>query len=526
LSGTRLAHSWILAAAFAVFAGGLILFVSAPYGPGASGDSVTYLSVAQSLADGEGWVRFDGRRYIAWPPLYPLTLTIGIGAGLEPAEAARLLGALSFAVTLAFLVLILARVTGSLVWAAVGGALALASPAVLETYATAWTEGPFTALTTLAFWLALRSEAAPRRRDLLVLGLVVGAAWLTRYVGVVLAAAFAGWLLLRPASTRERWQRLVLFGAAAALGPLTWMLRNFVETGTPAGDRGAAVTPLARNAEQFATSLATTLNLDALGGVRPVVAAVVVFGVAGLALVGAWRGRPPLSAAPTLPALFILLYAAAMVGLATWTPVTPLFALRFATPVWIPLVLLSCILAAEAWQRGGTAPARIALAAVLTGACAYGLAATAVRVGEHRERGVHSIGRAEWHRSALVDAVRSRHTGATLLTNNPHGVYFHTGLAVDYAPRRHGFRSEAASGETIEKLRARVAAEDRVPLAWFLSFGRGYGYYTPKELAAEGFCLLSRDPLADGIYFEITDPSQCPGPRVVPPDSRAPGAAR
>lgn len=304
------------------------------------------------------------------------------------------------------------------------------------------------------------------------------------------------------------------------------MLRNLVETGTAAGDRGAAVTPLARNAEQFATSLATTLNLDALGAVRPVLAAAVVFGVAGLALALAWRGRPRLAAAPTLPALFIVLYASAMVGLATWTPVTPLFALRFATPVWIPLVLLVCVLAAAAWQRWETAPVRIALAAALTVAGVTGLAATVVRVGEHRERGVHSIGRAEWHGSALIDAVRGRHTGATLLTNNPHGVYFHTGLAVDYAPRRHGFRSEASSGATIEKLRDRVAAEGRVPLAWFLFFGRGYGYYTPKELAAEGFCLLGQDRLADGIYFEITDPSECPGPLVVPPDSRGPGAAR
>ena len=445
LTGTRLAHSWILAAGFAVLAGSVIAFVTAPYGPGASGDSVTYLSVAQSLADGNGWVRFDGRRYVAWPPLYPLALTAGIGAGLEPASAARLLGALAFAVTLAFLVLIVARATGSLVWAAVGGALALASPAVLETYATAWTEGPFTALMTVAFWLAVRRETALARRDLLGLGLVVGAACLTRYVGVVLAAAVAGWLLLLPARPRERLQRMLLFGSAAALGPFVWLLRNFLETGTPAGSRGAAITPLAKNAEQFATGLATTLNLDALGAIRPALAAAIVFAPVALARGLAWRARPRLQPAPTLPALFILLYAAAMMGLATWTPVTPLFALRFATPVWIPLILLVCILAAAAWRRWEKPSARIALATLLVLAGVHGLAATAVRVGEHRERGVHSIGRAEWHGSALIDAVRSRHTGATLLSNNPHGVYFHTGLPVDYAPRRHGFRSNAAS---------------------------------------------------------------------------------
>jgi len=204
--------------------------------------------------------------------------------------------------------------------------------------------------------------------------------------------------------------------------------------------------------------------------------------------------------------------------------VTVLFSTRIGMPIWPPLVLTVCTLGAGAWQRWPARAPRTALAAVLAVATVQGIAAAAVRVDEHRERGVFFLGRSAWHDSGLIDAVRRRHTGATVLSNNPHGVYFHTGFPVAYAPHRREFRSEAAVVDTIEPLRRRVAAEGSVPLAWFLSFGPAYGYYTPNELAAEGFCLIARDELPDGIYFEITDPSRCSGPRVVPPPGRAPRA--
>ncbi len=526
MSGTGLARSSILASAFAALAASLVLFVTAPYGPGASPDSVTYLSVARSVADGEGWVRFDGRPYVAWPPLYPLALSAGIGAGLEPATSARVLGALSYAVTLAMLVLTLARVTGSLSWAALGGILALASPPVIETYATAWSEGPFTALMAVAFWLAVRAEPDPRRRDVVALGVVLGAVCLTRHVGVVLAAAVGCWLLLLPATRRERLARGLLFGGVTAIGPLGWALRNLAETGTAAGGRGGASAPLAENAHEFATSLATLLSFDGLGAPSLALAAGVVLGLAGLGLAVAWRARPRPPAIPGLPALFILLYVAALIGLATWTPVSPLFGQRFGMPVWIPFVMLGISLGAAAWRRLPAPGPRVALALVLGLVSLNAVAAAAIRVGEHRERGVVILGRAEWHSSGLIDAVRSRHPGTTVLSNNPHAIYFHTRFPVDYAPRRRGFRSETLESGTLAGLRRRVAAEGAVPLAWFLFYGKGYGYYTPSELAAEGFCLLGRDELADGIYFEITDLARCPGPRLVPPRSRARAAGR
>jgi 4-amino-4-deoxy-L-arabinose transferase-like glycosyltransferase len=516
----------MVSTAFAALAAVLIGFVTAPYGPGATPDSVTYLSVARSLVEGEGWVRFDGRAYASWPPLYPLVLAAGAALGLPPETAARAVGALACALTLAAVVWILARVTGHLFWAMLGGLLTLASPPVVETFATAWSEGLFTALVTLAFAAAVRAGRQPGPRSLVAMALLVGAAWLTRHVGAVVAAALAAWLLALPGSGRDRARRALLFGGVSAALPLLWAAATWLRTGTPAGERGNASAPLTENVAELARSLASLTSLDALGAAGPWLAAGVVLGVA---TAGLWMARseadgPP--AVPALPAAVVWLYVVALVGLATWTPVAPLFGQRFGMPVWVPFVLVAVFGAARLWQRRSARGPRAALALVVAAATLHAMAATASRVGEHRERGVVMLGRAEWHASGLIEAVRGQARGRTVLSNNPHAVHFHTGLPVDYAPRRRGFRSEADEVDTIGPLRARVAAEGSVPLAWFLFYGRSYGYYTPQELAAEGFCLVAQDEFADGITFEITDPARCSGPRVIPPRSRAREAGR
>jgi hypothetical protein len=244
------------------------------------------------------------------------------------------------------------------------------------------------------------------------------------------------------------------------------------------------------------------------------VAALLVLGLATAGLALAWRARPQPPAFPALPAAFVALYAAALVVLASWTPVSPLFELRFAVPLWSPFVLLATGLAAALWRRSPAGASRVVVAGLLALTLANGLRAAGSRIAEHRARGVHEMGRAEWHGSGLLDAVRSRDTGATLLTNKPHGVWLHTRVAVDYAPRRQGFRSARAVEGSLDALRARVAREGSVPLAWFRVVSPGYRYYAPGELRAEGFCLIQRGRFDDGSYFEITDPARC-----------APGAA-
>lgn len=56
---------------------GIIWLATSVYGPGVSGDSLRYLSVAQNICNGLGWVDYSMQPLLAWPPLYPLILAGG-----------------------------------------------------------------------------------------------------------------------------------------------------------------------------------------------------------------------------------------------------------------------------------------------------------------------------------------------------------------------------------------------------------------------------------------------------------------
>ncbi len=53
---------------------GLLWLLTSRYGAGVAGDSIHYLSVAQSLLNGHGFFDFSGGPLILFPPLYPLLL--------------------------------------------------------------------------------------------------------------------------------------------------------------------------------------------------------------------------------------------------------------------------------------------------------------------------------------------------------------------------------------------------------------------------------------------------------------------
>lgn len=512
--------SLTLAIVFAVLALLCAGAISGPHGPGASSDSVTYLSVARNVATGQGFHRFDGRPYVAWPPLYPLTLATLVRTGLLPMQAAELLQAIVFAGALAALVAILYRTTGSLAWAAVGGALVFASPRALVTFNSAWSEGTFVALVLLAFWLAERSGPTPRDRDVLGLGIVCGAAILTRYIGVALAGALAVWLVASRASLRTRTRQLAILTATTSVGPALWLLRNLMQAETAVGRRGAGYATLAGNAQQLLTNISEYLNLT---GDPPVtaflfVAGLVLLGLPALGLVGWWRRRrsgAPAPAAVLLAALFVLLYAGVLVIIASWTPVSRLSRTRWGTPLWLPLVILAVTAAAAAWQRAGRG-GRAALLATVLAFTGYGLHASGQRFANVREEGLHGLNRVQWQRSPMIEALKHSYSGQTVLSNRPHVIYLQALIPASYSPRKRNYRSTVLRSNDLEALNERAAREGSVQLAWFWDYPGGYGYYKPLEIAEEGVCLTVRSKYPDGVLFEVFGPDHCPITRAGP----------
>jgi len=224
--------------------------------PGVSPDSCGYLSAAENLAAGRGFVgsmtrwgeTSDFHSGSASPPLFPAALAALRLAGLPVDAAARLVEAVAFALVVlgtAFLAgLLEARAAKgesrpARAWVGpLGGALALASWPLLRVSTWILADAPFHALSVFAVHAFLRSgdeDASPAAasRRLALASVLCALAVLTRYAGVIL-----WWILvlgcLGLGGARPRVPRSRALGAmACALVPLlAWFLRNALVTGS------------------------------------------------------------------------------------------------------------------------------------------------------------------------------------------------------------------------------------------------------------------------------------------------------
>jgi 4-amino-4-deoxy-L-arabinose transferase-like glycosyltransferase len=194
-------------------------------------DDTFYRLSSLNLANGHGYrggldAFLPGRHWptAEHPPLYPLALSVVPRLGPDSVDAQRIVGVLAGSVTVLVVGLIAARLAG-----ARAGMIAAALCAVYPTFIAAdgaiMSESLFGALVALCVLQALRIQERPTIGRMAVLGLLAGAAALTRSEGLLLAP-FLGLPLVAAA----RAQRLRLLAALAAgvlvfVGP--WVARNY-----------------------------------------------------------------------------------------------------------------------------------------------------------------------------------------------------------------------------------------------------------------------------------------------------------
>ncbi len=200
-----------------------------------SGDACEYAEMGRRLAAGEGFttgviypaeLRFgtgEDKPAVMRPPAWPVALAaVFVVTGPTDAAAHLLTGAL-FAGTAALTTALGTALGGPLVGVLAGIAL-VTTPAFLGLAMDPVSETPFALLVTLAFLLFVRGRSA------FAIGLVCGAAYLTRYNGLLLLPLFAVGLWWRaPRSLRPA--LLCCAGFASFAAP--WWIRNLLVAGDP-----------------------------------------------------------------------------------------------------------------------------------------------------------------------------------------------------------------------------------------------------------------------------------------------------
>jgi 4-amino-4-deoxy-L-arabinose transferase-like glycosyltransferase len=432
---SRAVLAWLALGALAGVA--LLVYTTAPWGPGVNETALHNFAAAEGLRAGTTMTLSRGEPYVLWPPLAPVLFALGRSLGLAYPTVGLTINLAAYGATLFLGALLLLRLFHSPALAVASQVMLLASPELLRSASTLQTEPLFYAL-VLACLCAFASylEQPTRGRFAAVAALAL-LACLQRYVGVALVAGVGLLMLFHPVALprRVRWIRAAAFGVIS-VGPLAlWLIRNARLGETQIDD--PAQRGILPNASATLATLVRFITLDALprgpaivfAGISAIVALVLVAFV-----ISRWArdrtGRERL--ATSVYASFPLAYAAVIIVSASRVNIDPIHN-RYVMPmypfVWGILLLGFAELAARLrGVRGWTSNAlRVAVAAWFAAHLALAVHGMHAFVARAREEGVGGFSTRAWQRSPLVEWLRAHPSDAEMYSNVPEIVLFAIG---------------------------------------------------------------------------------------------------
>lgn len=124
--------------------------------PTVSSDSIKYISTAENLLKGKGYVDYGGNVVSAAPPLYPLALAAVLSGGVSRDQAVMIVNSLALLAIGLFSWLILTRLGVVGVWRVVGMVTTMLSPLLVPVTQSALSETLFLALALAWGWTVMR----------------------------------------------------------------------------------------------------------------------------------------------------------------------------------------------------------------------------------------------------------------------------------------------------------------------------------------------------------------------------------
>ena len=385
MSKLRIDRFTILLASIGALGTALVLLRQSTYGVGLAVDSVTYISTARSLSEGNGFTAWYGGPYGGGSPLFPLAAALPGIFGLDAVPAAGYLNAAAFGLTVFALTMWLRRRVKSrllIIWAGFACALSV-SLASLSAYAL--TSPLFILFVVLSLFALDRFLDTGSRPLLLVAAVCTAMACLTRYIGLTVLASALPLLLLHGGAAFPARMRNAAIYSIIALTPIgVWMLRNLLTLGSLTGRVVPTEFELLESARDAADEVALwtfgQTGVDYLNRYsgkfasiffdgNPVAGDVLFKAAALLSLVIAAgfllvllhrKGQSQNWLALAVPVAFITAYAAVLAASLPLTDV--MLPLRYLAPMYVPMLAATILVLNELlrWTRGrrtiGTMP--------------------------------------------------------------------------------------------------------------------------------------------------------------------------
>ena len=211
------------------------------YGAGLATDGARYLSTAENLINGNGFIEYLGVPLTQFPPVYSIIIAIiGLITRADVFVIAQYLNILTFGLTIWLAGKFFRKLfPENIIYAYIGSAIFATSLSLLRMASNILSDLMFLALTIVFLGLATNYIEQPSRKNLLSLGLLCAISPLLRYAGLthILTVSLIIFLL-----HRKEWLKGILqaglFGLLTSLPTMFWIyFHSYLQTGILFGTR-------------------------------------------------------------------------------------------------------------------------------------------------------------------------------------------------------------------------------------------------------------------------------------------------
>lgn len=426
----RTSDRWVLTAILVLAAAGsAIVLILTSQAMGTTSDGVNYIMSARSLLAERDYLACSRAPLVLQPPLYPTVLAVSGLLGIEPFAGARLINAVTvgliiFASGWLFrtylrspLFVVLATFSVAIAWPILISAIFVLSE-------------PIFTLLCLLFVIQLRRVLLrPSLGRVAALVVLASLGWLERYIGVslVLIGGLAMVFAVRGQPFAKRLGIAIGFGVVSSLLPGLWLLRNYLLTGRPMGNRPASL----NNVGSIPDVIASWFDPASNNGVAFLIGLTLIVVIILTLYYGRYRrfGLRGWNAIVPLPVvLFLTLYSIFFVGTVALSEVS--IDNRMLSPVY-PFLMCVIFVVAEALAErlDKRLPGRIGTVVV----AGMIIGALSLPVGKlQRELNLLPLSD-EWagfstvafQRSAVTEWAMTASADATLFSNLPYPICLH-----------------------------------------------------------------------------------------------------
>ncbi len=508
-------------------AGTFLVLKATPEGMGLTDDSIAYIAGARSMLAGNGyreaWLHSNGP-VTHFPPGFSSALAFFGLFGLDPLRGTRFVNALLFGMNAGLLGILVWRMTPSLLAGLVIALLFVGNGELLQVHTVAMSEPLFIFFSLLALWMFdVYFERPPSRFGwkgsakgrwwLIFCASFTGMAYLTRYAGLALVAAFIVALFILHDTWRDRFGNAAIFLAGFLPWALGWAIRNRI-VAENATNRALFWHPIPAENWNMAFRVFSSFFVPVeawrreifQAGIIEWVTAIVLGVVLVWTLLKGWEffSKPhqpspgegsggesrPIIVFTT--ALYMFAYIASVLASMTLFDAATRFELRILSPVFVCLLIL--LVYFGVWLKNRNRVVVVVLTILLLGFSFYKQSV----VFAHWSKGGMGYASFQWYDSETMAFLRKLPDDVAIYTNEPAAVYLYTDRGCYVLPDRYD-SATAQVRPGFEKGLARMQAEVNDGRAVLALFQTGGTSPEARAILSEGL-YLAHESSGDQIY--------------------------